>query len=74
VLKVGNIHVGEGHLGRFRPASSDHLKPSFGSRLLVFCMDISAVDSNDERCRRIAVVLRSWLIGSTSFKSSTVSP
>src|ERR1700730_6698680 len=28
----------------------DHLEPSFGSRLLVFCMDITAVDSNDQRC------------------------
>src|SRR6202022_552464 len=27
----------------------DHLEPSFGSRLLVFCMDITAVDSNDKR-------------------------
>ena len=31
----------------------DHLEPSFGSRLLVFCMDITAVDSNDKRCGRI---------------------
>ena len=31
----------------------DHLEPSFRSRLLVFCMDITAVDSNDKRCGRI---------------------
>src|SRR3984893_12477610 len=31
----------------------DHLEPSFRSRLLVFCMDITTVDSNDQRCGRI---------------------
>src|SRR5258707_15409825 len=29
------------------------LEPSFRSRPLVFCMDITAVDSNDQRCGRI---------------------
>src|SRR5260221_905935 len=31
----------------------DYLEPSFRSRLLVFCMDITAVYSNDQRCVRI---------------------
>src|SRR5260221_7409759 len=31
----------------------DHLEPSFGSRPLVFCMDITAIDPNDKRWGRL---------------------
>src|SRR5260221_1009636 len=31
----------------------DHLEPSFGSRPLVFCMDITAIDPNDKRYGRL---------------------